>query len=256
MTLIDRDVAVIAPLGHERAMQLAAAEYRRMSELLRSLEPAEWTRPSDCIGWDVRTLTAHLVGTVESLASLPTFARFMARVRRRPGPFVDAMTALHVEARQSCQPAELVARFDRATERALRTRARLPRALGALRFSFEAAPGTVLRWKLAYLFDVILTRDVWMHRVDISRPLGRSLVLTPEHDGALVADVVAEWARTHGEPFRLVLDGPAGGTFRHRGAGPCEHAGEEIGPLDAVEFCRIVSGRGAGPGLLTTEVPF
>jgi hypothetical protein len=76
------------------------------------------------------------------------------------------------------------------------------------------------------------------------------MVTTPEHDGVLVADVVGEWARTHGQPFRLVLTGPAGGEFHH-GTG-----GEAIGPLDAVEFCRILSGRGAGSGLLTTEVPF
>ena len=88
-----------------------------------------------------------------------------------------------------------------------------------------------------------------MHRVDISRVTGRSLVLTPEHDGRIVADVVAEWARRHGCSFRLELTGPAGGTFI-KGDG-----GEAI-TLDAVEFCRILSGRAVGAGLLTQEVPF
>ena len=65
----------------------------------------------------------------------------------------------------------------------------------------------------------------------------------------IIADVVADWARRHQQPFRLQLTGPAGATF----------VGGEGGPeleLDAVEFCRIVSGRGTGPGLLTQEVPF
>ena len=39
---------------------------------------------------------------------------------------------------------------------------------------------------------MILTRDTWMHRVDISRATGRDLVLTAEHDGRIVADVVDE----------------------------------------------------------------
>ena len=88
-----------------------------------------------------------------------------------------------------------------------------------------------------------------MHRVDIARATGHTLELTPGHDGRLIADVVAEWARRHGRPFTLTLEGPAGGVFTS-GVG-----GEAIA-FDAVEFCRILSGRGAGTGLLTQEVPF
>ncbi|MDQ3897009.1 MAG: hypothetical protein M3326_07140, partial [Actinomycetota bacterium] len=104
-------------------------------------------------------------------------------------------------------------------------------------------------WTLGYLLDVIQTRDPWMHRVDIARATDAELVLTPDHDGRLVADVVADWARLHGRPFTLVLGGPAGGAFSSGDDG-------ERHEVDAVEFCRIVSGRGAGTGLLTQEVPF
>jgi hypothetical protein len=88
-----------------------------------------------------------------------------------------------------------------------------------------------------------------MHRVDITRAIGRDMVLTDGHDAPLVADVVAEWARRHGKPFTLVLTGLAGGTFV---AGD----GGETTELDAVEFCRILSGRAEGTGLVNTEVPF
>ena len=74
-------------------------------------------------------------------------------------------------------------------------------------------------------------------------------MLTAEHDGRIVADVVAEWARRHGQPFTLELTGTAGGTF-DVGTG-----GESIA-LDAVEFCRLLAGRGEATGLLTTIVPF
>jgi hypothetical protein len=60
---------------------------------------------------------------------------------------------------------------------------------------------------------------------------------------------VAEWAGRHGQPFTLVLDGPAGGTFLAGGGG-------DRYELDAVEFCRILSGRSGGSGLLSQEVPF
>ena len=60
---------------------------------------------------------------------------------------------------------------------------------------------------------------------------------------------MAEWARRHGLSFSLNLTGPAGDTFTG-GDG-----GEDI-TLDAVEFCRILSGRGSGVGLLAQAVPF
>ena len=67
--------------------------------------------------------------------------------------------------------------------------------------------------------------------------------------GDIVEDVVAEWAARHGESFHLILNGPAGGAFRHGdGARQLE--------LDAVEFCRTVSGRTAGEGLLSFLVLF
>jgi hypothetical protein len=113
----------------------------------------------------------------------------------------------------------------------------------------ELLSGKTESWKMGYLLDTILTRDAWMHRVDIARATGRELALTAEHDGRIVADAVGEWARRHGQPFSLELTGPAGGTFT-RGSG-----GEAIN-LDAVELCRIFSGRGVGGGLLTHEVPF
>ena len=61
-------------------------------------------------------------------------------------------------------------------------------------------------------------------------------MLTADHDGVIVADVVLEWARRHGRPYRLELTGPAGGSWSS-GTG-----GEEI-VMDAADFCRVVAGR-------------
>jgi hypothetical protein len=88
-----------------------------------------------------------------------------------------------------------------------------------------------------------------MHRIDICRATGRDALLTAGHDGRILADVVADWARRHGQPFTLTLTGPAGGWFR---AGDC---GPDL-ELDAVQFARILSGRDRASGLLATAVPF
>ncbi len=109
-------------------------------------------------------------------------------------------------------------------------------------------------WRMAFLLDTILTRDPWMHRIDIARAVGRDLELTPEHDGRIVADVVAELARRYGRPFRLTLTGPAGGEFNAGDGGEHVH-------INAIELCRVLSGRPPldatqRTGLLATEVPF
>ena len=68
-------------------------------------------------------------------------------------------------------------------------------------------------------------------------------------DGRIIDDVVAEWACRHGRPFALRLPGPIG---RHYEQGS---DGVQI-EADAVEFCRILSGRAAGDGLLGVRVLF
>ncbi len=88
-----------------------------------------------------------------------------------------------------------------------------------------------------------------MHRVDIARATGRAPQLTADHDGILVADVVIEWAARHRSPVDLHLTGPAGGSWSFGVGGPALE-------LDAVDFCRTLSRREPGTGLLATEVPF
>ena len=77
----------------------------------------------------------------------------------------------------------------------------------------ELPSGDRERWVFGFMIDTVLTRDCWMHRMDTAIATGREPVLTADHDGVLVADIVAEWAGRHGEPCTLTLDGPAGGRW-------------------------------------------
>ncbi len=159
---------------------------------------------------------------------------------------IDSLTALQVKEHAHLTPPELLEALREAAPRALSGRAGTPESVRASSFTPGAPPYE--EWTVGYLLDVIHTRDVWMHRVDIARATGTALVLTGDHDGRFVALVVAEWAARHGKPFTLHLDGPAGAYFGVDG-------GEEY-HLDAVEFCRVVSGREKGTGLLAQEVRF
>ena len=91
--------------------------------------------------------------------------------------------------------------------------------------------------------------DAPHRRCPRAQPVNRT---SADHDGRIVADIVAEWARRHDKPFALDLTGPAGGTYARDPELPkAEHLS-----LDAVNFCRTLAGRGHLAGLLTTIVPF
>lgn len=236
-------------LDRDEAQRLAAAEYDRFLAQLRALGPADWARPTDCPAWDVRLTAAHVLGMAEWVASVPEFVRQNVAATRAGGG-VDALTAHQVGRRAALAPAAIVHRFAAVAPRAVRGRRRMSRAIGRLRMPDDpVVGGRPERWRFGFLFDVVLTRDTWMHRIDIARATGREPELTPAHDGVLVSDVVREWAQRHGRPYRLRLTGPAGGTWS------TGTDGAEL-ELDAVEFCRLLSGRGSGQGLLAQQVPF
>jgi len=79
--------------------------------------------------------------------------------------------------------------------------------------------------------------------------IGRPMNLDHNHDGRLIADIVAEWAKLHGEPFDLHLSGTAGGTFS-RGEG-----GEHV-EMDALDFIRTLSDDFPAPARCATRCLF
>lgn len=245
-------VEMIPPITRAEAEVLARTEYARFADQLRSLAPEDWDRATDCPLWDVRAMAGHSAGMLSTVTGYRALLREMRAAtkaaKRSGGPMIDALTAKQVADHAGLSTSELVAKIDEVGPRAARWRGTRPAVFRMMPMKEEVG-GKQETWRMGYLLDVILTRDPWMHRVDIARATGREMELTAGHDGRIIADVVAEWARRHGQPFTLTLTGPAGGEYV---AG--EH-GERI-TIDAVEFCRTLAGRAPGSGLLTQEVPF
>ena len=247
------DVTSIPPIRRPEATRLAEAEGTRFADALEKLGPQDWTAPTANTLWDVRAMAGHVLGMTETFTGLVRMARDMVAGTRLQGdgPQIDGLTAHQVARTAILAPSELIARLRTAGPRNARWRAR--RRILRMAPLKEAVPGndpSSETWRLGYLVDIILTRDTWMHRSDLAEATGGAMELTAGHDGRLVADAVAEWARRHGQPFVLELTGPAGGTFVHGDGG--EHL-----TFDAVELCRILSGRpAAAEGLLAVQVPF
>jgi uncharacterized protein (TIGR03083 family) len=245
-------------LHRDQAMRLAATEYQRFADVVAGLGPDDWTRPTDCPAWDVHQLVAHVVGMARMVATpVETVRQQRAAAARRPvgTPFIDSLTAHQVDRYAPLGPSGLTRLIADVGPKAARGRRRMP---GFVRRRSLPEPeivgGVPEPWTYGYLMDTILTRDTWMHRVDLCRATRQPMVLTPEHDGVLLADIVAEWADRHGRPYRLTLTGAAGGTWSWGESSPAP----EVLELDAVEFARTLSGRRTDPtgSLLATSVAF
>ena len=245
------DVSTIAAIGHGEAMALQATELDRALGLLRKLDADRWSAPTVCPDWDVRQMWLHVLGACEAGASIRENMHQMRAGRKRRkelGVSLEAgLSAVQVAERDQLSHDDLVDRLEFIAPKTVKGRSRTPRPMRAIKIAIDAP--VVEQWTLGYLIDVIYLRDVWMHRVDTAHATGAALVLSADHDGRIVADIVAEWARRHGQPFTLQLSGVAGGFFT---AG---EGGETIA-MDAVEFCCVLAGRGEAAGLLATIVPF
>lgn len=253
-TATAHDLTALAPIGHRESRELATTAYRRLADELARVPADGWGRPTDCSAWTVRDLAGHVLGAMRSAASVRELMRQQREVARRAKGSgeqgVAVMTALQVELTADLSTDDLVAECAALVEPAATGRWRTPALVRKLVRIPVQMDEIDERWPLGYLVDVVLTRDAWLHRIDLCRALDRTPGLTADHDGRIVSDVAAEWARRHGSAVHLTLTGPAGGVFYTPGV-----EGPHL-ELDAVEFCRTVSGREQGAGLLAEPVPF
>ena len=237
-------------IDRQEALALASAEFEKFAALVASLSPQEWATDTDCVGWDVRKMVLHVLGSADAQASPLVFLHQL----RRGLPlnkeidshhWVDGLNELQIRERVDLTDAEVIAQLQAVGAKAVKGRFGAP-----LPMRYTPVPfGKPIGWKpVSYLLEVGFTRDVWAHRIDIHAVIGRPMELSPAHDGRLVADIVAEWAEVHGEPFELHLTGRAGGTFS-QGSG-----GERV-EMDALDFIRTLSGRLAGTGVMRHPLP-
>jgi uncharacterized protein (TIGR03083 family) len=240
------DATSIPSLTHREAAEMAAVELERFLRLLESLAPADWEQPTACPLWNVRQIVAHVTGAAAAYARLWSqfkrqYSPFVQRPYRRAGfSLLDAVNQIQVDDRSTATPADLLAELREVGPRAIATRKRLPALVRAIRLPLPLL-GVV---PLGYATDLIYTRDMWMHRLDICRATGREMVQTQEHDGRITALVVRDLARKltpklAGQAVVYELTGSAGGSFRlGANASPTARI-----TMDVLDFHLFASGR-------------
>lgn len=247
----------ITPITHKTdAADVATRAYDDLVALLETLQDEEWRAPTECPAWNVSDMVGHVIGNAKSAASKREMLRQniygFRHAREYDGNAMDAWNAMQVAEHASLTPAERVAALKALTAGAVRGRQRTPAFLRAVSAPVKSngsmVEGMPNKGNVGHLMDVIYSRDVFMHRIDISRAVGRELSLG-ENDRRIVEDAVGEWARRHQQPVEVVLTGPAGGKFVQGSGGPRIE-------MDALELCRVLSGRAPGGGLLETKIFF
>lgn len=237
--------SAIPPLSHREAMSMATLELERFLALVTSLPEDVWENPTACSRWNVRQMLAHVTGAATSYASFAEFKRQNSLKVQRPYrvsglSFLDSLNQIQVDDRASATPAALIDELQMMGPRAIATRTRLPALLRTLPMPIPVL-GIV---PIGYLTDLIYTRDMWMHRLDLCRATGREMVMTPEHDGRIVSLIVRDLAKKLAAILRKTsivydLSGTAGGTWQ-LGAKAPPAATLRLGIVD---FNLLASGR-------------
>lgn len=263
------DASAIPSATPDEAVEQAATELDRFLTLLESFALEDWEKPTHCARWNVRQVVSHLAGATAIFANRDqvlersepwlqqkaeepgqTMAVYMAdlagipakrRQAYREAGFnpLDTLTQFQVDERAQATPAELIAEVRRTGPAAITNRRNLPATLRSLQLPI----GSGIKVPLQFFVDVILPRDMWMHRMEIALAVGRPIVRTPEHEGRLTALVMRDLSRRLGpvlgdQSIGYRLMGPDSGSFRF---GPGEPAATLT--MDTVDFHLLASGR-------------
>ncbi len=221
------------------------AELQAWHELLASIEGNEWKRRTVCDEWDVADIAGHLIGQAEDVNRPLSFPR---RYRKAKLVYpdvlrIDAHMMVQADEHRGTPPAELRVTFDRVWAKATQKISKNPELIRRVSMSIEGFED--FRLSLGYIQDILLARDLWMHRDDVCQALGRSF-----DPGPYAAEIVAQvmYDVIHG-PFwgersavEVELTGPGGGTYQLGRGAPVGRAA-----VDAVSYMRTVSGRDDTP---------
>jgi uncharacterized protein (TIGR03084 family) len=220
-----------------------AEQQEALTDLLVTLDAAEWAQPSRCEGWSVADVVLHLAQTNEmALASVE--GRFTEEVERLTAGLgqaadVDEGAELMVARERGGPPAAV---FDRWRTGAV-----------ALRRALDAVdPHTRVTWVAGELSARTLatTRlaETWIHGDDIGVPLGRPL--PPADRLRHVAHLAwrtlpyafARAGRTLSGPVAFVLRGPGGEAWEFGPEGGTDQAPTVVRG-DGVELCLVAARR-------------
>ncbi len=215
-----------------------------------ALTPAQWDLDTECTGWTVRHLAAHLLGAQEDALAMPTVLWRRVRGRRRYPhlSLLDAANQVQVDDHAGQSAAELCREYRDNIPHVARRVATFPRVLAGLAVDKTMTPGNA-PLRLGCLFNVIYLRDAWMHGFDLAGATGQPRAATTADAlvlGQIMRDTATAWG--DGPAVELVLAGELSGTWQLGERDPQAQL-----RADGIELCRSLSGRVAETGIATVS---
>lgn len=137
-------------------------------QLLRSLEAADWSRPTDLPGWDVRAVAAHLAHLESDLAG-----KAQEHVEVPQAAHVSGLMGQFTEAGPLARASWPVSRIIDELETSV---AKRYAELAANPPTDAEAPGPAFARLMGWTWHTLLSNrplDIWMHEQDIRRATGR-----------------------------------------------------------------------------------
>jgi uncharacterized protein (TIGR03083 family) len=175
-------------LDWDAAMALAATEYDRVATLLDHLQSEQWSAATDCPAWDVRAMAGHMLGMAQMVATAAEMDRQQRASHEAAAQTststLDSLTALHVEQNAHLDTAELIEQIRTVGRQAADARRQTPAEVrDSTMNEMQDVGGTLEPWTVGYLLGIILTRDPFMHRIDIAKATGTAMAVTPSTRG-------------------------------------------------------------------------
>jgi uncharacterized protein (TIGR03083 family) len=181
------DVANLTPVHKDTdAAEVALAAYDELFSLLQRLEPEQWSPRTECPAWDVSAMVGHMIGAAKGNASVPRgivqAVRGKLAAKHHAGNMLDATNARQVTDHAHLSPAERLRELRDVHRSAVAGRMGTPGLVRRMKIPMDqsgsTAAGTPDQIRFDRLVDVIYTRDVWLHSVDIERTDGDGLLRT------------------------------------------------------------------------------
>ncbi len=161
-------MTVARPLTPDLVVADAVASLEDLHSLTSSLDPEDWTRATDCPGWDVHDVVAHVVGFEAMLDGSPTPGQVLDETHVHNE--IGAINQAWIESLRDVEPAALLDDLRALADRRRQELAARPPE------DFEALTWSPVGEVPLARFLQIRTFDVWFHEQDVreatSRPGG------------------------------------------------------------------------------------
>lgn len=193
----------------------ALQNWTAVKELIPSLQPDDWNRPSPCVGWSVKDVLAHL-GHIEGMLVHQFDQPEPPADWVGEGSPLDQVTSIGVAARRSWSPAQVVDEIERAMTAT-------ERLLSQPELDWQEPSATPVGPAPRHVAVEMRINDVYLHLCDIRTAIGQPIDGPTVDTGNLGKEVAIgravrlspwAWAKRvgagEGQRLRLALSGIGG----------------------------------------------